>query len=80
MEDQVRGPKFTAFLAGRAFLDQNFRERFLEDPEGVANRLGLHLSESQIEHLKSLDPAAVNEWVDGFEGYVGQSIMAMSAW
>ncbi len=82
MEEQERaqGPKFATFLAGRAFLDPDFRAKLLENPQAAANRFGVHLTESQVEHLKSLDPAAVDEWVGQFEGYTDQSIMAMSAW
>lgn len=80
MEQDHRGKKFEAFLAGRAFLSASFRERFLADPEYAANALGLHLTESQIEHLQSLDPDKVEEWVAEFENYVGQTIVAMSAW
>lgn len=75
-----RGPKFATFLAGKAFLDPEFRAMLLENPQAAANQLGLHLTSSQVEHLKSLDAAAVDEWVAGFEGYTEQSIMAMSAW
>lgn len=76
----MQGPKFAIFLAGKAFLDPEFRAKLLENPQAAANRFGLHLTDSQAEHLKSLDPGAVDEWVGQFERYNEQSIMAMSAW
>ncbi|TFH31523.1 MAG: hypothetical protein E4G99_13880 [Anaerolineales bacterium] len=80
IEHEDRSVSFVTFLAGRAFLDPEFRERLLENPGYVAKTMGLHLTESQIEQLKSLDRAMVEEWVGTFEGTVGKPIMALSAW
>ena len=80
IEREDRNLKFVTFLAGQAFLDAEFRERLLENPEYEARKLGLHLTKGQIENLKSLDSAMVDEWMATFEGTVGQPIMAMSAW
>ncbi|MFN2147449.1 MAG: Os1348 family NHLP clan protein [Anaerolineales bacterium] len=80
IEQEGHELNFLPYLAGRAFLDPTFREQFLNNPGYAARQLGLHLTESQIEHLKALDPAEVEGWVDQFEGFAGQPIMAMSAW
>ena len=71
---------FLPYLAGRAFLDPDFRAYLLENPEAAATSLGLHLSESQLENLQSVNAEMVDEWVAQFQEYTGQSIMAMSAW
>ena len=68
------------FLAGQILLDASLREHFLQHPQEVAHELGLHLTESQIENIMTLDPGQIEAWVEGFEGYAGQPIMAMSAW
>lgn len=75
-----QGPKFAIFLAGKAFLDPDFRAMLLENPQAAANQFGIHLTPTQVEHIKTLDSAAVDEWVNGFEGYTDQDVMAMSAW
>lgn len=80
MESRDRGFNLLPYLAGRALLDEDFRERLLENPGQAARELGFYLTESQIEQVKSVDPAAVNDWVNNFEGYVGQPVMAMVTW
>jgi hypothetical protein len=46
----------------------------------VARQFDLQLTDSQVENIKSLNQAQIDEWVAQFEGYTGQTIMAMSAW
>lgn len=67
-------------LAGRAFLDEDFRERLMENPRVVAGQFDLHLTDEQVENIKSLDQADIDAWMAEFESYTGQTIMAMSAW
>jgi hypothetical protein len=83
MLDNQRGDNkfsFLPYLAGRAFLDPEFRTYLLENPEAAASSLGLQLSNSQLENLQSVNADMVDEWMAQFEKYTGQSIMAMSAW
>jgi hypothetical protein len=80
MESRDHSFNLLPYLAGRALLDADFRERLLENPGQAAQELGFYLTESQIEQIKAVDPAAVNDWVTNFEGYVGQPVMAMVTW
>ena len=79
-EDRVSRYSLLPFLAGRAFLDPDFRQRLMENPQAVAKQFDLELTESQVENIKSLDQAKIDEWMAQFEGYTGQTIMTMSAW
>jgi hypothetical protein len=67
-------------LAGKALVDPEFRANLLEHPQAAAYSLGLHLTPDQVEHIRNLDLAQVNAWVNGFEEYTSQDVMAMSAW
>jgi hypothetical protein len=80
MESRERGFNLLPYLAGQALLNADFRERLLENPGQAARELGFCLSENQIEQIKAIDPAQVDEWVNNFEGYVGQPVMAMVTW
>jgi hypothetical protein len=79
-EDRSSRYSLLPLLAGRAVLDAQFRERLMENPRAVARQFDLQLTDSQVENIKSLDQAQIDEWVGQFEGYAGQTIMAMSAW
>ncbi|MGD8865612.1 MAG: Os1348 family NHLP clan protein [Anaerolineales bacterium] len=79
-DDQSSRYSLLPFLAGKVFLDAEFRERFMENPRAVARQFDLQLTDSQVENIKSLNQAQIDEWVAQFEGYTGQTIMAMSAW
>ena len=79
-EQRDRELNFIPYLAGRAFLDPEFRERLLSDPEEAATSVGLHLSPNQIEKLGSLNAEVIEDWVAQFHEYTGQTVMAMSAW
>jgi hypothetical protein len=67
-------------LAGKALVDPSFRANLLEHPQAAARALGLNLTPNQVEHLENLDQAQVDAWVNGFEEYTSQDVMAMSAW
>ncbi|MGD2058668.1 MAG: Os1348 family NHLP clan protein [Anaerolineales bacterium] len=67
-------------LAGKALVDPRFRAKLLEHPQAAAHMLGLNLTPHQIEHIEELDQAQINAWVNGFEEYTSQDVMAMSAW
>lgn len=79
-QSQSKNVNILWLLAGKALVDPDFRALLLEHPQAAANMLGLHLTPHQVEHIKNLDQAQVDEWVYGFEEYTSQDVMAMSAW
>ncbi|HEX9795866.1 MAG TPA: Os1348 family NHLP clan protein [Anaerolineales bacterium] len=80
--DQMSGslPPVYTYLLGMATIDEEFRGYLLADPQGAANSVGITLSDSQIEHLASLNPDDVESWLGEAEPVLGGSISAMAGW
>ncbi|MFP3880925.1 MAG: Franean1_4349 family RiPP [Actinomycetota bacterium] len=55
-------------LVGRAIQNPDFRRRLLADPEGVAVAEGYDLTEAQMDAIRNLDAAAVDEAIDAMLG------------
>jgi hypothetical protein len=78
--DEIGEVNVLWLLAGKALVDPRFRASLLEHPQAAANMLGLHLTPHQVDHIKALEQAQIDAWVNGFEEYTSQDVMAMSAW
>jgi hypothetical protein len=68
------------YLVGLALFDESFRAYLLEEPGQAAASVGVHLSDSQIEHLAAVTPEQVQSWLDLSESELGFTIMAASGW
>ena len=68
------------YLAGLALFDEDFRNYLLESPRRAAGSVGVHLTDSQAEHLAELTPEQVNAWIEQSESDLGFTIMAASGW
>lgn len=53
-------------LAGKVLLEPEFRERFLDDPEGAAESIEVTLTAEQANFLKTLDRKAVEDLATDF--------------
>jgi hypothetical protein len=51
-------------LAGKALMDEGFRDHLFADPEKAANAEGVSLTDDQIRRLESVDKAAVADLLD----------------
>jgi len=60
-------------LVGRAIQDSEFRNRLLEDPAAVVAVEGFDLTDEQIEALRNLDAAAVDQAIDAMLGDLATS-------
>jgi len=60
-------------LVGRAIQDSEFRNRLLEDPAAVVAAEGFDLTDEQIEALRNLDAAAVDQAIDAMLGDLATS-------
>lgn len=55
-------------LIGRAIQDPEFRRQLLSNPEGTVAETGYELDRDQIEALKNLDPAAIDQAIEVLVG------------
>lgn len=55
-------------LIGRAIQDPEFRRQLLSNPEGAVAETGYELDRDQIEALKNLDPAAIDQAIEVLVG------------
>lgn len=60
-------------LVGRAIQDGEFRRRLLADPSAVAAAEGYDLTDAQIEALRNLDAASVDQAIDAMLGDLATS-------
>lgn len=60
-------------LVGRAIQDSEFRRRLLADPGAVVAAEGYDLTDAQLEALRSLDAAAVDQAIDAMLGDLATS-------
>ncbi len=68
------------YLAGKAILDEKFRERLLYDPEGTARDYGVRLTPSQVDNLMKVDHARAVEWLVELESRAGIAAGAVGTW
>lgn len=54
-------------LIGRAVMDKDFRERLLADPEKAIQEGKLDLTPEEIAALKTTDPQAAKEALQGMD-------------
>jgi hypothetical protein len=57
-------------LIGKAILDPQFRDRFLDDPGRVAREEGLSLTDEEIAGLESVDKEKAKDLADQMTGTV----------
>jgi len=60
-------------LVGRAIQDSEFRNKLLADPAAVVAAEGYELTDPQIEALRNLDAAAVDQAIDAMLGDLATS-------
>jgi Ribosomally synthesized peptide prototyped by Frankia Franean1_4349. len=60
-------------LVGRAIQDSEFRRRLLADPDVVVAAEGYDLTDAQLEALRNLDAAAVDQAIDAMLGDLATS-------
>jgi hypothetical protein len=68
------------YLAGKALLDEEFRERLFSDPEATARDYGVALNEYQIKNLKAIDRSRAMEWLAEVEARVGLAPSQVGHW
>jgi hypothetical protein len=54
-------------LIGRAFINDDFRRRLLDDPEGTAAAVNITLSPVQAARIRSLDAAKAHRIAEHFQ-------------
>ena len=57
----MSNPESMQQLADRFMNDADFREQMKQDPEGAAERSGLHLDEEDKQALRSIDWSGSDE-------------------
>ena len=68
------------YLAGKAILDEEFREKLFYDPEGTARDYGVRLTADQIGNLKKVDHARAVEWLAELESRAGVAARQVGTW
>jgi hypothetical protein len=57
-------------LAGRAMLEAAFLQAFLNDPAGEARKMGITLTQTEVDQIKSLDKLQLAQLQQSFQNIV----------
>jgi len=66
MDSRNDQPMYT-YLAGLALFDSDFRRALVDNPVAATRHVGVALSDSQVEHLQSLDSESLLLWFEQLE-------------
>ncbi len=58
-------------LIGLACIDPEFRQKLIQDPEAAAKEYGVDLTPEEMENLKKVNPADIDEFADHFVARFG---------
>lgn len=58
-------------LIGMACIDPEFRHKLIEDPEAAAKEYNVELTPQELENLRKVNPADIDEFADHFVSRFG---------